>query len=487
MQTIKTSLLLMTLVTLALVTTALPLLAADYPSVRQAEIAHTASYLGGEACKSCHDDVHSQWQSSWHTLKATKGPAQGEGFAKNIYEWVRRDWDKLESYLILDQKDRETIFVATRKVAWQEVDYVIGQVRKQRYMVYYDGGPAEAWEARTANGGISWTIDKSKTVAFPGNKERAGYKFLFLEMNPKDGQFNKNYYGEYRSWQERCIGCHTTGFDYRAWDAAKADFLAGKRADLRELFIADLRVSCEMCHGPGAEHVKQPVQDNIINPAKITDVTARQMVCGQCHTRPDRSMFGKTAQDLRGYRIGDKYEDFAAFTRPDWKKGNRQVSIDGKGRRDHQQDMDIRLSATIQGPHSVHATMACFDCHDAHGVGNNPEHPRLKQPARAICATCHLGQADAVLKVLDGRQGWPKADFPDWANEYGRQPNKQHIFNFDDQGRAFGLAPAQYHWALKQGGDPKQEADWQSIWPWEKSQFEANGQIVAIGAAPWSQ
>jgi cytochrome c553 len=459
---------------------------ADYPSAKQAEIAHTAQYVGGDACQSCHSDVHNQWKTSWHTLKATQGPAQGKEFEKNIYEWVRRDWDKLESYQILDQKDKDTIYVGSKKVDWKEVDYVIGQVRKQRYMLYYDGGPREAWEARTENGGISWTIDKSKTVQFAGNKERAGYKFLFLEMNPKDGQFNKNYYGEYRSWQERCIGCHTTGFDYKAWDAAKADFAAGKRKDLRDLFVADLRVSCEMCHGPGSEHVKNPGAETIINPTKMTDATARQMVCGQCHTRPDKSVHGKTSQDLRGYRLGDKYEDFASFTRPNWTKGNRQVSIDGKGRRDHQQDMDIRLSATIKGSHSVHAEMACFDCHEAHGVGNNKENPRLKKSAVETCAACHGAKAEAVLKVLDGRKGWEKADYPNWATEYGRQPNKQHIFNFDDQGRSFGITPDQYHWALKKDGDAKKEADWAAIWPWEKATFEKKGQTVAIGAAPWN-
>ncbi|MBE0598049.1 MAG: hypothetical protein IH614_12335 [Desulfuromonadales bacterium] len=459
---------------------------ADYPSAAQNEIAHTANYVGGDACQACHADVHAQWKTSWHTVKATQGPAQGKEFAKNIYEWVRRDWAKLDSHLVLDQKDKNTIYVSTRKYPWSEVDYVIGQNHKQRYMVYYDGSPTEAYEAKTENSGIDWVLDKSKTVQFAGNKERAGYHFLFLQLYPTDGKINKGAYGEHRSWQERCIGCHTTGFDHKAWDAAKADFVAGKRQDLRDLFVADLRISCEMCHGPGGEHVKNPGPETIIHPAKITDMTTRQMVCGQCHTRTQKSVHGKTAHDLRGYRIGDKYEDFAEFTRPAWGKGNRQVSIDGKGRRDHQQDMDIRLSATVKGSHSVHATMACFDCHQSHTIGNDKENIRLKKPAKELCATCHLGQAEAVLKVLDGRQGWTKSDYPNWATEYGRQPNKQHLFNLDDQGRSAGLTPDQYHWVLKKEGDARKEADWLAIWPWEKAGFAAKGQTVAVGAAPWN-
>ncbi len=472
---------------LALTGTAAAQGAAAYPSPEQTQIAKTGKYQGADACSSCHGDTHKTWVTSRHTIKATKGPAFGKEFDKNIYDWVRRDWDKLDTYMIVDQKDAKTNYMAARKVPVNEIDYVIGQTYKQRYMKYYDGGPLEVYEATTADGGISWKIDKSKTYQFAGNKQRAGFKFLYLEMNPKDGQMNNNNYGEYRSWQERCIGCHTTGFDRAAWDAAKADFVAGKRKDLRDLFVTDIRIGCESCHGPGDAHVKAPSKANIIQPAKITDIEARKMVCNQCHTRPQASTHSNLAQDLRGYRLMDKYEDFATFTRPAWGKGNRQVSIDGKGRRDHQQDMDIRLAATYAGPHSAHAAMACFDCHDAHGVGNkDKKNPTLKaDSAVASCASCHGVMAEKVLKVMDGRQGWKRAGFPDWGTEYGRQGNKNHVFNIDIYGRSYGLYPDQYHWALKKGGDAKKEGDWDSIWPWEKAMFEKQGRTVTVGATPW--
>ena len=114
-------------------------------------------------------------------------------------------------------------------------------------------------------------------MKYPGNKERAGWKFLALEFKPKEQ--NKNNYGEFYSWQERCISCHTTGFDPKAWSAAKADFVAGKRKDLKDLFVADHLISCEACHGPGSVHAKAPSKGNIINPTKITNVEARKMVC----------------------------------------------------------------------------------------------------------------------------------------------------------------------------------------------------------------
>lgn len=444
-----------------------------------------AEYVGPDRCKQCHGGVHGDWLKTRHTMKVAKGPAMGKEYSKNIYAWVQRDWDKLDTYMILDQKDRTTNYVMARKIQPDEVGYVIGQVRKQRYMTYYDGAPTEAWLQTTKDGGISWTIDKSKTVQFAGNKERAGWKFLVLEMKPKDGELNKNYYGEHRSWQERCIGCHVTGFDNKAWDKAKADFVAGKREDLKDIFVADLRISCESCHGAGSVHVKAPAKSNIINPAKITDTEARKMVCEQCHTRPDKNKHSPLAQDLRGYRIGDEYHDHATYTRPAWGKGNRQVSIDGKGRRDHQMDMDMRLSTTIKGNHSVHAAMACFDCHDSHRIGIGKESKTLKKSKSATCSACHKGQAEAVLKVLDGAKGWEKAGYGKWNTEGGRPAPRQHIFNVDAQGRSYGLNPDQYHWALKKGGDAGKESDWEAIWPWEKPQYEKKGLKVTVGAAPW--
>lgn len=458
-----------------------------YPSPEQLKIAKTGKYVGSDACGGCHADDHKTWVTSRHTMKATQGPAFGKDFEKNIYGWVRRDWDKLDGYMIVDRKDAKTNYLAARKVPMNEIDYVIGQTYKQRYMKYYDGGPVEVIEATTEDGGISWKLDKSKVSQFKGNKERAGYKFLFLEMRPKDGDYNKNYYGTWRSWQEQCIGCHTTGFDPKAWDAAKADFVAGKRQDLKDIFVADLRVGCESCHGPGEAHAKGPSKDNIIHPAKITDIETRKMICEQCHTRPQRTLAAAGANDLRGYRIGDAYMDIAEYTRPAWGKGNRQASIDGKGRRDHQQDMDMRLSTVIKGEHSAHAAMACFDCHDAHGVGNkNKKNPTLKKDsAVATCASCHGVMAEKVLKVMDGRQGWKRAGFPDWGTEYGRQGNKQHVFNIESYGRSYGLHPTQYQWALKKGGDAKKPADWDSIWPWEKARMEKAGRTTAVGEAPW--
>jgi len=442
-----------------------------------------SEFVGSDSCKGCHSDVYSEWETSWHTIKATQGPAFGAEMESNILEWVRNDWDNLLTYMIVDQLDKDTIYVATEKVALEDVDFVVGRIRKQRYATYYDGGPVEVYKATTEDGGISWTLNMDETFEFEGNKERAGYKFLFIETRPNETE-NPNYYGEWRSWQERCIACHTTGFDYEAWDEAKAEFVAGQRDDLRDIFVADLRVGCEACHGPGSVHASSMKADDIINPAKFEAYEDKMNTCAQCHTRAASSTKLNTANDLRGFMLGDNYSDFANWLTPKWGTGDRNVSIDGKGRRDHQMDLDMRLSRFIN-PDSYHADQACFDCHSPHRVGNNPDNLRLKDGIAEGCVQCH--KDFTMEEALDGRRGWEKAEFPNWGTEYGRQPNKQHLFNLNEEGLVYGLSPEQYHWVLKDGGDAKTQADWSGIWPWNKEAADAAGKTTFVGAEPWNQ
>jgi hypothetical protein len=370
---------------------------AVYPSPELAQIAKTGKYVGPDKCVECHEEEHAAWHGSRHTVKATKGPAFGKEFEKNIYEWVRRDWDKLDTYMIVDTKDAKTNYMAALKVPMSKVDYVVGQTYKQRYMTYYDGGPLDVYEATT--GQRRHRLEDRQVQDGPVRRQQ-GPRRLQVPVPGDEPQGRPAEQEQLRRVAVVAGALHRLPrhrLRSAAWDQAKAEFKAGKRADLRDIFAADLRVSCEMCHGPGEAHIAtKSKKNNIINPAKITDVEARKMVCEQCHTRTQASTHSPLAQDLRGYRLMDKYEDFAMYTRPAWGKGNRQVSIDGKGRRDHQQDMDIRMSTTIQGSHSVHATMACFDCHEQHAIGKpGRKNATLKvnTPAES-CVKCHGAQTD---------------------------------------------------------------------------------------------
>jgi predicted CXXCH cytochrome family protein len=468
--------------------------AADKIPVEQ--VSAKAAYVGSDACSTCHSGVMNNWLESNHTDKVTKGPAFGAEYAGNVYDWVREGWGNFQTYVVLDEKDKNTLYVGTYKYDWKDVAIVVGKNRKQRYGVYYDGSPMEAWLATTEDGGINWKLDKSTTVQFAGNKERAGYNFLFMEMDAAKKVEKTSAYGEFRSWQERCAACHTTGFDPVAWKDAKAAYVAGQRADLKDFFVADLRIGCESCHGAGGNHVKKPNKDTIINPAKLTSYEAQKMVCEQCHTRTQsNTLHGAGSNDLRGFDLmtlvatGEGgYQDVAKYTRPAWGTGNRQVSIDGKARRDHQMDIELRLVEYISDGKNPHGTMSCFTCHDAHNVGNNKGKNgsySLKKSAAELCASCHGDKgADLLKAVKNAAEGFDKYGYGNWGSE-GARSSRGHMFNLNKEGKTYGVTPDKYIWTLKKDGNAAEKKDWEPIWPWEKEAFEKQGRKVEIGAEPW--
>jgi mono/diheme cytochrome c family protein len=84
-----------TLLAAALVMAALPVMAAEYPDKKQADIAKNGSYVGSDSCVTCHGDIHANWEKTRHTQKARKGPAMGKEFSAvstNGYNVTGTSW-----------------------------------------------------------------------------------------------------------------------------------------------------------------------------------------------------------------------------------------------------------------------------------------------------------------------------------------------------------------------------------------------------------
>src|SRR5580700_12064289 len=48
--------------------------------------------------------------------------------------------------------------------------------------------------------------------------------------------------------------------------------------------VAEWNVGCERCHGPGSAHVEHATRANILNPARMDEVSASD-TCIQCHSQ----------------------------------------------------------------------------------------------------------------------------------------------------------------------------------------------------------
>ncbi|HEY3580886.1 MAG TPA: multiheme c-type cytochrome, partial [Pyrinomonadaceae bacterium] len=135
-----------------------------------------------------------------------------------------------------------------------------------------------------------------------------------------------------------------------------------------------LGVSCERCHGPGAQHVglnsapnAKPAQQAIINPAKLP--RARQIdLCGLCHAGVGVS---KTAPF--SFNVGDVLDNYIQFEKP---KPDEPLDVHG-----NQLEL-LERSKCFQS-----SNMTCSTCHDVHQPQRDPAYFSDK------CLQCHKVQS----------------------------------------------------------------------------------------------
>jgi hypothetical protein len=167
----------------------------------------------------------------------------------------------------------------------------------------------------------------------------------------------------------RCFGCHTTASTTKG------------RFDPQKMLLG---VTCEACHGPGAEHVaaaksgsdQQLVIASIGNPARLTPAESVDF-CGACHrTRQDVVSDGPT-------RIGTLNVRFAPYRLENsrcWKKGDARITCVAC----HDPHQPLSLDPASYD-------VRCLQCHLAAGAKKSDDHQDAACPIGVkLCVTCHM-------------------------------------------------------------------------------------------------
>jgi predicted CXXCH cytochrome family protein len=161
-----------------------------------------------------------------------------------------------------------------------------------------------------------------------------------------------------------CDGCHSVGYD-----------VTTKR-------VVEWNVGCERCHGPGGEHVADPVSVGMVDPASLGAVDGTD-TCIQCHSqgRPKTNPIQGRYYDWPvGYQVGKKLEDYWELEAHRLGETTFTHFADGTAHKNRMQGNDfVRSLMYTRG-------VTCFDCHDPHGT-NNPA--QLRKPASELCLDCH--------------------------------------------------------------------------------------------------
>lgn len=160
-------------------------------------------------------------------------------------------------------------------------------------------------------------------------------------------------------WYNECGSCHATGTNYR------------------ERTFIEFNIGCEACHGPSADHTK--------NPKKVKAIIDKNTEnCGRCHIR------GRMKGDLNKFAYPVLYElnkpetmmkDFnpepytaAGSFWPDQKNANR-----------HRQ----QYLEWIKSRHNGVPGLSCVTCHDPHVGSLSYRTGQLKANEQTLCGKCH--------------------------------------------------------------------------------------------------
>ncbi|MDP6929976.1 MAG: hypothetical protein QF412_09775, partial [Planctomycetota bacterium] len=276
-------------------------------------------FTGAAACRDCHLDHHASWSRTWHstmTQSARAETVQGafDGRPVRFYGLVARPYrDADRFYMDLPVNG------GGRRVA--QVQLTVGSHRYQQYFEKVER-PSGAVFQRLP---ILWHMSEERWLHVNG---------IFLDPDPDLEGGRWPWPDEPAIWNENCVFCHNTAPRPGMVNFAAMPSDADKSFDSR---VADLGISCEACHGPGAEHVEAmadpsaryraylfgDVDLHIVQPEKL-DKERAVSACGQCHgqrlpKKPEiiRQLLETGPSFRSGDRLGDHVDLVSKDTRID--------------------------------------------------------------------------------------------------------------------------------------------------------------------------
>ncbi len=348
-------------------------------------LARGGEYIGADACRACHPEQHASWDATFHssmTQLPTRESVRGrfDGVAVTLFGASARPFEREGEFCFeLPAIGSEPARVATVALA-------VGSRRYQQYFELVGDAVGGAYRRLP----LVWHIGDQRWMHMNG---------VFLSPDNNDWSRHQSL------WNENCIFCHNTapspGLELGR-DGAPAP--APKHFDSS---VADLGISCESCHGPGAEHAskhRSPLSryashhagggdERIIDPLALDQAQATAL-CGQCHSQRLPSPPEKIWTYMESgptFRPGDVLAGHVEPIRRDTPPLGADASRGFEER--FWSDGTARLTAyeylgVTQSPCYDGGELTCFSCHVMHG---GDVHGQIEPHMRsdAACTQCH--------------------------------------------------------------------------------------------------
>lgn len=309
----------------------------------------SVSYVGDNACASCHQDYldrfrhHPMGMALSTTTEAT--PIEGFGLAS-------RNPFKVESlqYKVAIEKNNvyhEEGSATGKSTARFEISHAVGSGSKARsYLINREGFLFQS--------PITWyPLDKIWDLS-------PGYETRNMHFN--------------RAVSPACLFCH----------ANFADHVEGTVNRYHAPVFHGMPIGCERCHGPGELHVKKQegfsggaMPDNtIVNPSRL-DPDLKEAICQQCHVQGEQRVLAKGRKPF-DFRPGMPLQQFwVDFIDKKDRNGDRKFVTSVE---------QMRASRCFESTKGQARQLGCTSCHDPHSVPNKESKAAFFQNR---CLQCH--------------------------------------------------------------------------------------------------
>jgi Cytochrome c554 and c-prime len=335
-----------------------------------------ALFIGSQACGTCHQEIASAY--------AKTPMAMSSGRAEPIPP---------VEFTAASRKYRIAGNTLTFPGGTVPIDYFVGSKAAGRSFIF-------AKEQYLFELPVTWYSQRQKWDASPGYEHDTG-----VQLN--------------RAIEPSCLLCHSS----------RVRPVLGTQNRYGDPPFLENGVSCERCHGPGSEHVRNPTVAHMVNPAQL-DPERRDAVCSQCHLTGEARV-ERAGRHINEFQAGEKLADYATFLA-------RDVGADRLRVTSHVEKLASSGCKRASGD-----KLWCGTCHDPHTTVSKTQAACIGCHAAAhhqeqVCATCHMPKAH----VVDGGHGvLTDHSIPSGRKSPGRSPGGELVAilgTADD--RAFGLA-----------------------------------------------
>jgi predicted CXXCH cytochrome family protein len=297
-----------------------------------------SEYIGSVACAKCHESIARRYAAT--PMARTSGvigddfrPGEFDHAASGVQYRARREGSA--AFLEFERRKPEPGLRPLK--GRRKLEYFIGSGAEGRSFLieqnrYLFQAPA------------TWYAQKNRWDSSPGYE------------NDREVRLN-------RPIDANCLYCH----------ASQVRPIYGSQNRFTNPPFVEGGVSCERCHGPGADHLRTNGKQALINPARL-EPARRDAVCAQCHLAGEARV-EKPGRKMAFYRPGDALSDVVSF-----------FVLSGEDRQglkvnSHVEHLAQSVCAKQSGP-----SMSCTSCHDPHST---PAPAERAAYFRAKCLACH--------------------------------------------------------------------------------------------------